>query len=88
VALRWLCGGGDPSFGDLRQGLLRALPLLSYLGAAFWTVGSVGRFPVVVGLQWRFCDGGVLSTACVFVGSLLGELWPDTFAVQLCSDSV
>jgi hypothetical protein len=40
-------------FGNLWQGLLRAmLPRsLSYHGAAFWFVGRVGRFPVVVGLR-------------------------------------
>jgi hypothetical protein len=74
-------------FGDLRQGLLRALPLLSYIGAALWAVDSVGRFLVVVSFRWCFCDGGVLSTTCVFVGSLLGELRHDTIVVQLCFDS-
>jgi hypothetical protein len=69
AALRWLCGGVSP-FGNLWQGLLRALPSLSFLGAAVWFVGSVVWFPVVVSFRWRFCDGGVLSTARVFVGSL------------------
>jgi hypothetical protein len=87
VALRWLCGGGDSSFGNLRKGLLRALSVLSYFGATLRFVGSVGRFLVVVGFRLRFCNGGVLSTACVFVGLLLGELRPDTGTVQLFSKS-
>jgi hypothetical protein len=74
------------SFGDLRQGWLRSLPLLSFLSATLWIVGNMGRSTVVVGFRWPFCEGGVLSTACVFVGSLLGELRLDTVAVQLWSD--
>jgi hypothetical protein len=58
----------------LRQGLLCVLTLLSYLGAAFRSVSSVGWFPMVVGIRWCFCAGGVLSMVRVFVGSLFSEL--------------
>jgi hypothetical protein len=46
-----------------------------------WSVLGGGQSPVAF-LRWRG------SMACVFVGLLLGKLWPDTVALQFCSDSL
>jgi hypothetical protein len=56
-------------------------------GAACWL------WAAVAGSRWWSASGGAVYagggrlTACVFVGSLLGELRPDTVDLLLCSDS-